>query len=157
MTALHRALAVVMLLSACTPRDARFNPSHFTLNGAGAPPDVVLPVGTRPGGSFGGLNILEPEQDGFCCAAGPHVDLPVRKDGPADVLIVGVYVTRKMGIQHLRVTFPDGSVRTAEIDKDGFSKASVSVPGRFRAGAGTLRIRIDASNAPYTLASIYFE
>jgi hypothetical protein len=156
MKALHRALAVVMLLSACSPRDGRFDPSHFTSTGAGAPPDIVLPAGYT-GRTFGGIVTLDPTSEAFCCAATAHVDVPVRKDGPADTLRIGVFLAPTFVDQRLRVTFSDGTVRTVGFDGTGFTVAVVSVPKRLRAVRGLQRIRIEATRSPYTLASLSFE
>ncbi len=156
MTRLHRAIAALMLLTACAPHDGRFDPSHFKWTGVGAPRDVVLPLGITPGSSFGGLTTAAPDREAFCCAAGPHVDVPVRKDHAATRLTIGTFLPAEGPPNHFRVTFPDGTVRTADGGR-GFSTFSVPVPEALRPRRGTLRIRVDASVAPYTLASIYFE
>lgn len=156
MTTLHRALAVVILFVACTPTDARFNPSHFVLAGAGAPPDVALPADAKPGSMFGGLRTLAPTDEGFCCAAGPNLDLPVRKSGPATALIISVYLEKGWSTEHLRVTFPDGTARSVDIGKDGFSIIRIALPRALRTATGDMRVRVSANRAPYTLVSIYF-
>jgi hypothetical protein len=158
MKPLHHAFALVMLLSACSPRDAQFNPSHFHLSGAAAPPDVVLPTNAKPGATFGGIVMLGPKDETICCPAGAHLDVPVRKDGAADALVLGIYLTEDAAAhQIIRVTFPDGTVRTLVPHMPEFSISRIPLPAGLRKQTGILRIRIDATRAPYTLASIYFE
>lgn len=157
MTTLHRALTVVMLLTACAPSDGRFNPSHFALAGAGAPPDVVVPAGTKPGGTFGGIRTLGPSEEGFCCPAGPHLDVLVAKDHPATALVINVYVPNAPGDERFRVAFPDGSVRTAVASGHGFATTRLPLPRSLRPSVGRVRLRVDATHAPYALWSIYFE
>jgi hypothetical protein len=151
------ALAGCTLMAACGPRDARFNPSKFSFAGAGAPPEVVLPKDTKPGSTAQGIITVGPRDEGFCCTATARALLVIRKDRTATVLRIGTYVPVHTHDQVLRVTFPDGSQRITPPIATGWSVTNVPVPARFRPVIGTVRIRVDASRAPYVLTSIYFE
>ncbi len=152
----HRALAALIFLTACGPRDAQYDVSDFTVTGAGAPPEIVLPAGFKPGDRFGGIVTITPASSTFCCVANAHIDVPVRKDGLATDLVIGAYVAKTGPSQRLHITFPDGSTRSVNASRD-FSLSRVPLPANLRASHGPLRVRIDATNAPYTLVSIYFE
>lgn len=157
MTRFHRALAALILLASCGPRDARYDVSRFSVTGAAAPPEIVLPAGFEPGARFGGVATLKPDSEAFCCPAAGRIDVPVRKDEVAGDLVVGTYVPTEVGpAERLRVTFPDGSTRTASAPR-GFGISRLALPAALRDARGPQRIRIDATNAPYTLVSIYFE
>jgi len=149
------AAALFTLPAACGPRDRRFDPSHFVDAGAGAPPQVVLPPHTQPGAHIFGIITSKPSDNGLCCAASEHVRLPVRKDGPARTLRIGVYTAPNTRAR-LSVVFPDGKTASAAVTHDHFSTLAFGVPHDLRAKRGIVRLRIDA-NAPYTLTSIYFE
>lgn len=151
------AIVACALLAACGPRDARYNPSHFTFSGAAAPPEVVLSPGTKAGSHVNGILAVAPASDVFCCPADARVDVRVRKDRAASTLKIGTYVSAGARPEVFTVTFADGAQRTTGRVAEGFSVSSVLVPRGLRDRKGTTRIRIDATVAPYTLASVYFE
>lgn len=151
------AIATCALLAACGPRDARYNPSHFAFSGAAAPPEIILRPGTKAGSRVNGILAIGPTSDIFCCPADAHVKAQVRKDRAASTLQIGTYVSPGPRAEVLTVTFADGSKRSTGTVATGFSVSSVPVPKSLRALRGVTRIRIDATVAPYTLASVYFE
>lgn len=144
-----------MTLTSCGPRDGRFNPSNFNLSGAAAPPEVVLPQGVKPGDTVYGIKTTKPGYEGICCAAQARVDLPVRKEGPASGLHIGIFTPHGHS-QRLTVRFPDGTVESRVPARTGMDVLKFPVPRALRARRGIVPVRIDAEQAPYVLISIYF-
>jgi hypothetical protein len=149
-------MAFFAALVACGPRDRRFDPSHFVDAGAGAPPEVVVPANTLPGAHLYGIVTSKPSDSSMCCAASAHVDLPVRKPTASRKLQIGLYTPRGVR-QRLRVRFPTGDVVTQFAPHDQFSVLTFAVPSKLCPVRGIVRVRVDASDAPYTLTAVYFE
>jgi len=104
-----------------------------------------------------GITTTGATDDVVCCSAGTTVDAPIRKRAFSDTLQIGVYLGGDAAGHSLLVVFPDGSTRRTARLSEGFSSNLVSVPSRLRSARGTLRVRIVADRAPYTLVSVYFE
>lgn len=156
---LFTAGALLALLTACGVRDTRYNPLHFRISGAAAPPEIVLPAKTKPGSTIYGITTTAPDFEGLCCAADAHVKAPVRKESPAASLRIGIYVPKGKR-ERLRVKFPDGTVEyqdSGKTGKTGLMVLSFPVPASLRGRRGVVPVAVDASQAPYVLISIFFE
>jgi len=148
--------ATLILLSACGPRDDKYNPTHFAVVGPVVPAEVVLPAGLKRGETFGGLH---PSWDanGICCTADPQLDLPVSKSTTGPALHAYVYLAASQAATRLAITFSDGTKELTAPLKAGFAHAVVLVPLSLRAVKGVIRVRIASPSGPFTLVSVYFD
>jgi hypothetical protein len=145
------ALATVLLLAACGPRDASFNPSNFQVRGVIAPRDVAVPNDAVDGdvaydGLYvGGPNLLS------CCWIAPHARLLVRKRAPARTLVAGFWTPDQPFFrthpQTVTLTFdgthaPAARLKLAPSDLTAFHLA---VPRMLRDKTGLIPITLDTS------------
>jgi len=145
-------VGLLLVATACGPRDDRYDPSHFSVSGPVVPAEIAVPRGTHIGSFYGGL-VPATTADAICCSAGPHVDVPVRKRGGETKLVVG---SGGAVPSDLIATFPDGHRARMEATTGGRTLWA-PLPPALRAQRGVMRIRLDTKHAPYALVSIYFD
>ena len=144
------AFLVSVSLCGCGPRDAAYDPSHFRLHGVLAPPDVVLPKGTRPGAVVDGLYTRTPEPAALCCLIAPHARLVIRKSVTATTLRMGLYVPKvalfERQPQRVRLRFGNSrrSLMTQALPP-GFHIVDVKVPPVLQIFKGDVAIKFDCS------------
>jgi hypothetical protein len=149
-------LAMLALISACGPRDDKYNPTHFSVVGPVAPPDVVMPEGVKPGETFHGIHPSWSVDDA-CCAADARLDLPISKAGFATILRLNAYLKGATAGQRFVITFPDGTKRSTSMLKSEFVSGTVRLPPSLQSVKGIVRIGIAAQRGPFVLLSVYFE
>jgi hypothetical protein len=148
---------VLLLLAGCGPRDDRYNPSNFHVEGAIAPPEVVIPASARHPGNFNGL-FIEPGDSkitALCCWIGTQASMLVKKTLPSSTLSLDVYVPQVPAFesqsQSITVKFSGfGAQSIFPGLKVGFNTLKVRVPARLRNTKGPVRVALRCS-VPYVV------
>ncbi len=137
-----------LTLSGCGPRDARYDPSHFQLDGPRVPAEVVLPPGAKPGTETDGIYVVG-DDSLTCCLIAPHASLLVRKDGPASNLCVNVYVPdvgpflKQAQSLSISIDALPGYIAIENLT-EGPDDRCVSIPPVLRAKRGDIAVRLDS-------------
>ena len=148
---------VLLLLAGCGPRDDRYNPSNFRVEGAIAPPEVVIPASARHPGNFNGL-FIEPADSkitALCCWIGTQASVLVKKAAPSSTLSLDVYVPKVPAFesqsQSITVEFAGfGGKSVFPGLKVGFNTLKVRVPDGLRKKKGPVRVALRCS-VPYVV------
>lgn len=146
--ALSAACAAVLLFTQCGPRDAKYNPSNFTIKGPIVPAEALVPAGALPGDEIDGVYVAGGDATS-CCFISPHATLSVRKPRPASRLCIGVYVPpvgpfvqRPQALTAHLVGSPI-ALRFGNLH-GGQDYRCELIPGRLRNVNGPMEVRLDS-------------
>jgi hypothetical protein len=142
------ALALVALLAACGPRDARFAPSSFDVHGIVAPRDVAVPSNASGGLSeYRGLYVSHPGVLS-CCWIAPHATLLVRKHGPARKLVAGFWVPdipRFANGQQVTLSLEGAAPVHWALPKGTQTSFALPIPAKLRDAKGLIPVTITSA------------
>jgi hypothetical protein len=145
-------LTAVLLgaVTACSARDARFNPMHFQPSGLVAPPDVVLPPRAHDGLLANGLYTFYASLDaGICCWISDRARLNIRKDRFARHLVLAYFFLPEYfpgRRQRLNVRYNDLKLNQSFFANDN-GITILPVPPALRAKRGIVTVSIDSDAA----------
>lgn len=136
---------ILLLLSACGPRDAHYGPKALHLSGDVWPPEIVA-SDSRSTGVFP----ISTRQDStvICCWLGRRSHFEVRKTSAARALKITVYIPKAEPFltrqQAVTVHFPSyhRSVRVRALGT-GFQTFDVAIPREMRRASGAQPIALD--------------
>jgi hypothetical protein len=145
------ALAIVLALAACGPRDTRFAPSNFQVHNVVVPRDLAAPNDAVDGDvDYNGLYVGGPKLYS-CCWIAPHATLLVRKHRPARTLVAAFWVPD--------VPFFHTHPQTVKLSFDGthskplllhlyniqYNNFRLAIPASLRNKTGLIPITLDSS------------